>query len=69
MSLKKIEKQSRKILLGKEEVDGKKAAKIVQLILADKLISRSEKRFVKTLMAQRKCDPEAINRFENVLAT
>jgi len=69
MSLKKIEKQSRKILLGKEQVDGKKAAKIVQLILADKLISRSEKRFVKSLLAEKKCDPDAINRFKNVLAT
>ena len=69
MSLKKIEKQSRKILLGKEQVDGKKAAKIVQLILADKLISRSEKRFVKSLLAEKNCDPDAINRFKNVLAT
>jgi hypothetical protein len=69
MSLKKIEKQSRKILLGKKTVDGKKAAKIVQLILADKLISRSEKRFVKTLMTQWKCDPEAIDRFKNILAS
>ena len=69
MSLTKLEKQSRKILNGNAQVDGKKANKIVQLIVADKLISRSEKRFVKTLMTKHKCDAEAINRFESVLAT
>lgn len=69
MSLTKLERESRKILHRQGQLDGKKPDKIIRLILADNLTSRTEKRFVKTLMSRHECDDEAIYRFKNVLAT
>lgn len=67
MSLTNLERESRKILRQNTAVDGKIARKLVEMILSDKLVSRAEKRFVRSLLVKYDCDDEAVHRLEGVL--
>lgn len=48
-------------------IDGKIADQILRIVLADQLVSRTERRFIKDLLLKHQCDEAATHKFIDVL--
>lgn len=68
MALNLIEKEARKMLFASGQISGKEAERLAHLILADKYVSRTEKRFVRKILRRNVCDEEASRKFIDLLA-
>lgn len=68
MALNLIEKEARKMLFAGGYINGKEAERLAHLILADKYVSRTEKRFVRKILRRNVYDEEASRKFIDLLA-
>lgn len=66
MSRNALRKERKKIPQDKP-IDGKVADRLLNIILADQFVSRTEKRFIKKLLSKHRCDETATHKFVDVL--
>ncbi|MBA3995267.1 MAG: hypothetical protein C0469_17245 [Cyanobacteria bacterium DS2.3.42] len=67
MALNQLEKETRKMLTCGNQIDGKEAGRLTEMILADDYLSRTERRFVKRLLTKNVCDDIALHKFVELL--
>lgn len=68
MTKQQLRKTVNRLLRGNKAIDGKTAGNIAEAVLADGLISRSEKRFLRGLLKHQRLHQTAYSALEGVLA-